>query len=125
LSKLPTIIFSNFFIDSSQIFSDAFKNGNIIEKYIELISAGPELGIHSLYYATEPNMFQSAGLNRYYDKFKYKIAIPGSGNFLKIFGEAGDDVRMSKSKYICRSVCVQFLEKYYFQTLNAKNLRSN
>lgn len=101
LSKLPRLIQAYFFIEGSLLFSNPGHGSDSPMKKIEaLISEGPELGIHTMLYATSMQTINAVGLSRELDKFKKKIGIPGGGNFLKLFGEEGTEVELSSSKNI-------------------------
>jgi len=101
IEKLPRIINASFFMEGGLLFSNPGHGSNSpIKKFETLIAEGPELGIHIMLYATSMQTINNAGLTRSVDKFKKRIAIPGGGNSLKIFGEEAAEVEVSKSKNI-------------------------
>ena len=100
IEKLPRIFMANFFIDSSLLISDGSPGNKSAQMFLKLISEGPELGIHSFFYGTDISSFSAIGISRSLDKFKKRIAIPGMGNSLKIFGEESSNIQLSKSKHV-------------------------
>ena len=100
LSEEKSLVNIFFFPEgSSDLNSDKYSSDSVISRLKKIMSEGPEVGIHIIFYVTTVNTLSTLELVRDLDRFKKKIGTM-EGNYDKIFGDMSEEINTSISKFV-------------------------